>query len=60
MGVPDFVSGAMEHWGMITFRESNLMYQPGVGSAANKQRIASVIAHELGESLTVSEWVFMF
>lgn len=50
VGIPDFVSGAMEHWGMVSFRESNLLYQPGVGSAANKQRVATVIGHELGKS----------
>jgi len=36
---------------MISFRESNLLYQPGVGSAANKQRVAAVLAHELGKCL---------
>jgi len=45
IGIPDFVSGAMEHWGLISFRESNLLYQAGVSSAYNKQRIASVLAH---------------
>jgi hypothetical protein len=33
---------------MISFRESNLLYQSGVGSAFNKQRVASVLAHEIG------------
>ncbi|XP_035709803.1 glutamyl aminopeptidase isoform X2 [Folsomia candida] len=61
VGIPDFVSGAMEHWGMVSFRESNLLYQPGVGSAANKQRVATVIGHELahmwfGNLMTLKWW----
>jgi hypothetical protein len=37
----------MEHWGLVTFREVNLLYQEGVSSTANKQRVAMVIGHEL-------------
>jgi aminopeptidase N len=45
--IPDFVSGAMEHWGLVTFREVNLLYEEGSSSTANKQRVAMVIGHEL-------------
>jgi predicted metallopeptidase len=45
--IPDFVSGAMEHWGLVTFREVNLLQQDAVSSTANKQRVAMVIGHEL-------------
>lgn len=44
--IPDFVSGAMEHWGLVTYRETSLLYDAETSSASNKQRIASVIAHE--------------
>lgn len=44
--IPDFVSGAMEHWGLVTFRETALLYDDTTSSTANKQRVASVIAHE--------------
>lgn len=44
--IPDFVSGAMETWGLVTYRETNLLYDRTVSSTANKQRIASVIGHE--------------
>lgn len=44
--IPDFVSGAMEHWGLVTFRETSLLYEEATSSTVNKQRIASVIAHE--------------
>lgn len=37
----------MEHWGLVTFRETALLYQEGISSTANKQRVATVIAHEV-------------
>ena len=60
IAIPDFVSGAMEHWGLITYRETNLLYKEGVSSPANKQRIAEVVAHELAHQVGVYatlDWV---
>jgi len=37
----------MENWGLVTYREVNLLYNEAVSSPADKQRVASVIAHEL-------------
>lgn len=48
--IPDFVSGAMEHWGLVTFRETALLYSEEISSSANKQRIATVVSHELAHS----------
>lgn len=45
--IPDFSSGAMEHWGLVTYRETALLYDPSISSSANKQRVAVVVAHEL-------------
>lgn len=45
--IPDFVSGAMEHWGLVTYRETALLYDKKISSSSNKQRVATVIAHEL-------------
>ena len=47
IAIPDFVSGAMEHWGLITYRETNLLYDDRESSSANKQRVATVVSHEL-------------
>ena len=47
IAIPDFVSGAMEHWGLITYRETNLLYDDQESSSANKQRVATVVSHEL-------------
>lgn len=51
----------METWGLVTYRETNLLYDPEVSSTANKQRIASVIAHEFahmwfGNLVTMKWW----
>lgn len=48
--IPDFVSGAMEHWGLVTYRETALLYSDSTHSSANKQRVATVVAHELAHS----------
>lgn len=47
IAIPDFVSGAMEHWGLITYREVNLLFDKVGSSESNKERVASVVAHEL-------------
>lgn len=47
IAIPDFGTGAMENWGLITYRETNLLYDENQSSSYNKQRVASVIAHEL-------------
>lgn len=47
IAVPDFRAGAMENWGLITYRESNLLYDEQTSSSANQQSVAAVIGHEL-------------
>eukprot|EP00058_Branchiostoma_floridae_P020053 XP_002605543.1 hypothetical protein BRAFLDRAFT_130666 [Branchiostoma floridae] len=58
--IPDFPFGAMENWGLITYRETSLLYDPSVSTEANKQRVAVVVAHELGHqwfgNLVTAEW----
>lgn len=50
VAIPDFVSGAMEHWGLVTYRETALLYSNETHSSSNKQRVATVVAHELAHS----------
>jgi len=57
IAIPDFVSGAMEHWGLITYREVNLLYDRNKASAANKQRVAVVVAHEISHQV-LNHWSF--
>ncbi|KAH8409850.1 hypothetical protein KR222_009892 [Zaprionus bogoriensis] len=61
VAIPDFVSGAMENWGLVTFRETALLYDNSTSSCVNKQRVATVVAHELahqwfGNLVTMNWW----
>ena len=47
VAIPDFPAGAMENWGLITYRENALLYSAKETSAEGKQSIAVYIAHEL-------------
>ncbi|KAK3895772.1 hypothetical protein Pcinc_000525 [Petrolisthes cinctipes] len=60
IAIPDFAAGAMENWGLITYRETALLYDEELSSARNKERVARVIAHELAHqwfgNLVTLEW----
>ncbi len=61
VAIPDFESGAMENWGAITYREIALLYDEKISSVAARQRIATVVAHELahqwfGNLVTMRWW----
>lgn len=61
VALPDFSSGAMENWGLITFREQALLVDPVNTSLGMKQYIANVVAHELthqwfGNLVTMRWW----
>ncbi|CAJ1048730.1 aminopeptidase N-like [Xyrichtys novacula] len=61
IALPDFHAGAMENWGLVTYSETSLLYDPVMSSTGNKERINSVIAHELahmwfGNLVTVQWW----
>jgi aminopeptidase N len=61
VALPDFASGAMENWGLITFREQAMLMDPENTSLSMKQYIANVVAHELthqwfGNLVTMKWW----
>ncbi|KAL0979300.1 hypothetical protein UPYG_G00183370 [Umbra pygmaea] len=60
VAIPDFQSGAMENWGLITFRETSLLYDPVTSSASDRLWVTMVIAHELAHqwfgNLVTMEW----
>lgn len=60
VALPDFSSGAMENWGLVTYREIALLADPKSSSISSKQYIATVIAHELAHmwfgNLVTMEW----
>lgn len=47
VALPDFNAGAMENWGLVTYRETALLFDPTMSSAGNKERVTTVISHEL-------------
>ena len=51
IAVPDFAAGAMENWGLITYRENSMLYQEGVSSTADKQWTTETITHELAHQV---------
>ncbi|XP_062985643.1 endoplasmic reticulum aminopeptidase 1 [Elgaria multicarinata webbii] len=58
--IPDFQSGAMENWGLTTYRESALLYDPEKSSASSRLGVTMVVAHELAHqwfgNLVTMEW----
>ncbi len=58
---PDFSSGAMENWGLVTYRERVLLAYPGETAQSSFEQIALVIAHEtshmwFGDLVTMRWW----
>ncbi|KAK2794815.1 Aminopeptidase 2 mitochondrial [Onygenales sp. PD_10] len=61
IAVPDFSAGAMENWGLITYRVVDVLYDEKTAGAATKQRIAETVQHELahqwfGNLVTMDFW----
>ncbi|RKP04556.1 peptidase family M1-domain-containing protein [Thamnocephalis sphaerospora] len=60
IAVPDFEAGAMENWGLVTFRNVLLLWNKESSSARAKLNVASVVAHELAHqwfgNLVTMEW----
>ena len=61
IAIPEFAMGAMENWGLVTYREIDLLCDPAKASTARKIRVASVVTHELahqwfGNLVTMSWW----
>lgn len=65
VAVPDFSAGAMENWGLVTYRENALLIDPVNSSASAYQRVAEVVAHELahqwfGNLVTMQWWTHLW
>lgn len=61
VAIPDFEAGAMENWGLLTFREETLLYDANTSSVADRKLVTKVIAHELahqwfGNLVTMQWW----
>ncbi len=61
IALPDFEAGAMENFGAITYRETDLLIDPKSASVYAKKEVALVIAHEMahqwfGDLVTMQWW----
>jgi aminopeptidase N len=61
IALPDFEAGAMENFGAITYRETDLLLDPKTASIGAKKEVALVIAHEMahqwfGDLVTMQWW----
>ena len=59
--IPDFSAGAMENWGLITYREAFILYNEQKSASTDKESVTDVIAHELahqwfGDIVTMKWW----
>uniref|UniRef100_A0A8C4I597 Aminopeptidase n=1 Tax=Dicentrarchus labrax TaxID=13489 RepID=A0A8C4I597_DICLA len=60
IAIPDFQSGAMENWGLTTYRETSLLFDPLTSSISDQLWVTMVIGHELAHqwfgNLVTMEW----
>ncbi len=61
IALPDFESGAMENWGLVTYREIALLTDAKNRSLTSEQYVAMVVAHEVshqwfGNLVTMKWW----
>ncbi|MGB6974024.1 MAG: M1 family metallopeptidase [Terracidiphilus sp.] len=61
IAIPDFEAGAMENFGAITYRESDLLLDPATATVGVKENVALVVAHEMahqwfGDLVTMQWW----
>ncbi len=60
VALPDFEAGAMENWGLVTYRESMMLAGPDA-TLGTKKSVALTVAHELshqwfGDLVTMEWW----
>ncbi|KAL5290109.1 NPEPPS family protein [Megaselia abdita] len=60
IAIADFSAGAMENWGLITYRETFVLVDPDNTSLIRKQSIALTVGHEIAHqwfgNLVTMEW----
>ena len=60
IAITEFSAGAMENWGLVTYREVALLINADKASAQQKQRVCTVVTHELAHqwfgNLVTMEW----
>ena len=61
IGIPDFEAGAMENFGCITYRETDMLVDEKTAPIDAKKRVVEVVAHEMahqwfGDMVTMQWW----
>ncbi|TMW64797.1 hypothetical protein Poli38472_008964 [Pythium oligandrum] len=60
LAIPDFAAGAMENWGVVTYRETRLLIDEKLSSFSQKTATARTVCHELAHqwfgNLVTMEW----
>jgi aminopeptidase N len=53
IAIPEFSAGAMENWGLVTYRETMLLIDDKASSSYAKQMVCIVVAHELAHQVRI-------
>uniref|UniRef100_A0A182NDS1 Aminopeptidase n=1 Tax=Anopheles dirus TaxID=7168 RepID=A0A182NDS1_9DIPT len=48
VAIPDFAPGAMENYGLITYKEENFIFDSSTSPMKQRKKIATIVAHEIG------------
>ncbi|POM66252.1 Puromycin-sensitive aminopeptidase, partial [Phytophthora palmivora] len=60
LAIPDFAAGAMENWGVVTYRETRLLIDEQLSSFGQKMATARTVCHEIAHqwfgNLVTMEW----
>lgn len=49
--IPDFAAGAMENWGLVTYAEPYLLFDPAESTTRDRENVIATIAHEYAVSV---------
>jgi aminopeptidase N/puromycin-sensitive aminopeptidase len=65
VAIPDFEAGAMENFGCITYRETEMLVDEKIGGLDAKKEVAETVAHEMshqwfGDLVTPAWWDYLW
>jgi aminopeptidase N len=58
VAIPEFAMGAMENWGLVTYRDVDLLIDPVTASNSQKQRVCTVVWYDIFSKNKTIESVF--